>query len=253
MNRRHLALLVRNDLTSRFVANAFGSLWIIALPVIQLALFAFVFGVIFKARIPGLETHGYVAFLALGMWPWLAFSEAVARGAAAITDSAALIGKVAIEPWLLVLARTIVAFALHAAGFIVVILVLLAMGLPLHFGQPWLLLTGWLLLFLLAFAGATLAAVVQVFFRDMQQLLPMLLAALMYVSPILYTFDMLPETMRAVFELSPLASVLETIRDPLLWDSSGPALPRAALGTVVLALPVWWIYRRLRPHLEDFL
>ena len=48
------------------------------------ALMLLVFGHIFKARVPGLEGGGYIAFLALGMWPWFAFSEAVTRAASAV-------------------------------------------------------------------------------------------------------------------------------------------------------------------------
>jgi ABC-type polysaccharide/polyol phosphate export permease len=253
VSRQHLSLLVRNDLSSRFVANAFGGIWVLLLPLLQLGLFAFVFGVIFKARVPGLEGFGYLSFLALGMWPYLAFSEAVARGSAAICDSAGLTSKVAIEPWLLVLARVLVSFGIHGAGFILVLVVLISVGQSLHLLMlPWVLL-GWALLLVLAGFAALLAALLQVFIRDVQHILPMLLAALLYASPILYTFEMLPETVRPWFELNPVAGITSLIRDPLLWAKGGEHLLGAASATAIFCLPVWWLYRRLRPHLEDFL
>jgi lipopolysaccharide transport system permease protein len=73
-------LFTRQDLSTRFQGNVGGLAWAFAAPVLQLGIFYFVFTQIFKARVPGLEGVGYLAFLALGFWPWFAFSEAVGGG-----------------------------------------------------------------------------------------------------------------------------------------------------------------------------
>ncbi len=100
-----ISLLVRQDLRQRFTGNILGAAWAVLAPLLQLLVFAVVFVQIFKARVPGLDERGYVAFLALGMWPWFAFSEAVARGVSALTDSAGLLAKVAVPTWDVVTAR----------------------------------------------------------------------------------------------------------------------------------------------------
>lgn len=248
-----IGLLVRNDLNSRFIGSAMGLVWVALLPLLQLAIFAFVFGIIFKARVPGLEGTGYLAFLALGMWPWFAFSEAVVRGGSSLTEQVALLEKVAIEPWHLVLARTIAAFVIHAAGFVLVLAVLSQLAVPLHLSQLHWVLLGWLWLFVLALAVALLLAVLQVFVRDLQQLTPVLLGGLLFASPILYSFDMLPPALRVWFSLNPLMGLIGSLRDPLLWGASPAGIWSALCVTMVLCVVATAVYRRLRPHLEDFL
>src|SRR5579859_7648504 len=87
---------VRRDIRNRYLGSFSGGAWALLQPLIQLAVYGFVFVYVFKARPPGADASGYVPFLALGLWPWIAFSEALTRSATAIQDNAALIGKIAL-------------------------------------------------------------------------------------------------------------------------------------------------------------
>ncbi|MBD8525076.1 ABC transporter permease [Pseudomarimonas arenosa] len=248
-----IRLFLRQDFNQRFADNAIGVAWALILPLAQLALFALLFIQIFKARVPGLEGVGYLAFLALGMWPWFAFAEAVERGSSALVDNAGLLGKVAVPLWHLILARILMAFALHGLGFALVLTVLWLDGAPLAW--PWLALSllAWPPLFLLACALATLFALLRVFVRDLAQITPFLLTALMFSSPILYAAEMLPEHVRGWLALNPLAVWIGAIRDPLLWDRGMHNLGVGLLGLALLSLLALFLYRRLRVHVEDFL
>ncbi|MFA5683147.1 MAG: ABC transporter permease [Lysobacteraceae bacterium] len=247
-----IAYLVRQDLAQRFAGNTLGLAWAVLAPLLQLAVFATVFQLIFKARVPGLDGAGYVVYLSLGMWPWFALSDAIGRGATTYTDQAALLSKVAIAPWKLVAARVITAFLLHGLGFLVVT-ILLWLFTP-HVTPAWLPLTlpAWIALAGIAFAGAMWVAVLNVFFRDVQQIAQYLLTAFMFMTPILYAASTGPEALARAQQWNPFASAIGGIRDPLMgqgWQS-----PWLAWLFAVLALAVaLWSYRRFRSSLVDFL
>lgn len=251
---RLVRLFVRQDLVQRFGGNVIGLAWVALGPLLQLALFALVFVHIFKARVPGLEGNGYVAFLALAMWPWFAFAEGVARAAGALTEQAGLLRKVAVPPFVLIAARTLTPFLLHLGGFVLVLLALPAMGIALEWRWLPLALATWLAIFALALGVGTLAALTQVFVRDLGQLIGYLLTAWLFLSPILYPREMAPEALAGWYAVNPIAGWVENIRDPLLFGSAKPGAALASLaGTAVVALLAAFAYRRLRPHVEDFL
>jgi len=246
--------LIAQDFAQRFSGNILGLAWALVAPVLQLALFAFVFVLIFKARVPGLDGLGYVVYLSMGMWPWFAFSDAVARGTTAITDQASLLAKVAIAPWQLIAARVAGGFILHGIGFIAVLL-LLWIGSP-HLQPAYLPLTllAWAALAALALALAMIFAIIHVFVRDLQQIVVYGLTAAMFLTPILYAADLGPPELQALQRFNPFADAIFGIRNPLMSGDLGHALPITTLACAGMGLLVaTWLYRRFRPHLLDFL
>ena len=116
---------LRRELRNRFAGSFSGGLWALFQPLIQLAVYAFVFVHVFKARVPGADAPGYVPFLVTALWPWTAFSEALLRSTTAIQDNAALIGKVALprevaRRW----RASASSFIVHLVGFVAIVLVL---------------------------------------------------------------------------------------------------------------------------------
>jgi lipopolysaccharide transport system permease protein len=251
---RLFVLFVRQDLAQRYAGNVIGLAWAALGPMLQLALFALVFVHIFKARVPGLEGNGYVAFLALGMWPWFAFAESVGRASPTLVDQAGLLGKVAVPPFTLIAARATTPFLLHLSGFVLVLCALPLMDVALEWRFLPLALLAWLPMYGLALGVGTIAAMTQVFVRDLGQLIGYLLSAWLFLSPILYPRDMAPEAMSGWFAINPIAGWVENVRDPLLFGRLAPdSALTSAIATCVLAMIATFLYRRLRPHVEDFL
>ncbi len=249
-----IAYLARQDLAQRFSGNSLGLSWALLAPVLQLALFAFVFGMIFQARIPGLDAAGYVAYLSLGMWPWLAFSDAVARGSTALTDNSGLLAKVAIEPWQLVAARVLTAFMLQGAGFVVVLILLWAFTPHVEPIYLPLTLLAWVILAAIAFGAAICLSIVHVFFRDLQQIVQYGLTAIMFLTPILYSAEMGPPAIRELQRFNPFADLVAGIRDPLMSADLSHILPLTGLAFAIATLLLaGGMYRRFRRHIVDFL
>lgn len=246
---------LRRDLANRFAGSFSGGLWALFQPLLQLAVYAFVFVHVFKARIPGADAPGYVPFLVTALWPWTAFSEGVLRSTTSLQDNAALIGKVALPREVLVVASVCASFAIHVTGFFAILLILrlLGQGVSLAGILPALLL--YLPLFGLALGVAFACAAIQVFVRDLVQALGQLLPLMMFGAPIFYDRASLPDRMQRLVDLNPFTFYAETYRALLLHH--GEFHPMQLAIAVVVALTIlgggYWLFRRLDPHFEDFL
>ncbi len=249
-----LGFLIRQDLRQRFSGNVLGTAWAVLAPLLQLAVFAFVFAQIFKARVPGLDERGFVMFLALGMWPWAAFSEGVARGMTALTDHAGLLNKVAVSAWDVVAARVFAAFIVQGVGFLVVVPVLWLWQGTLSLAYWPLTLLSWAGLLVFSLALAQIVAICQVFARDTQQIVTYLLTAWMFLTPILYDPRILPEKISQMMVFNPMAGLISGIRDPLLWKNAAAALPWPSLLAALAMLGIAALMaRRFRSHVREFL
>ncbi|MEM1080139.1 MAG: ABC transporter permease [Pseudomonadota bacterium] len=249
-----LTLLWR-DIRSRFINSYTGWLWLLINPLLLLAVYAFVFGVIFRARVPeGLDVP-FVVWLSMGLWPWLAFADGVLRASDSMPQYKALISKVAIPRELLVLSSATSAFLMQLLGCIVVLILVAALGTPVHWsGLPLALLIMIILYGLCCGLGLIMAAL-RVYFRDLEQLLPTLLMFAFFLTPIIYSPDMLPEQYRDWWMLNPMAQLLTELRSALL---EGQWLPSSLTGLLLfIAIGMCYFglvfFRRLSPYFEDFL
>ncbi|TVS09890.1 MAG: hypothetical protein EA419_12010, partial [Wenzhouxiangella sp.] len=225
-----------------------------ATPILLLLVYNFVFGVIFQARAPDLDVP-FVAWLAVALWPWLAFSDGVLKGSEAIKKHSELIAKVAVPRALLTMSIQTAAFVLQLIGYLVVLSALALLGVELTLiGLPYALLV-LATLFALSLGLALLASAVQVFVRDLEQLLPTLMMFWFFLTPILYAPELLPEDMRFLLQLNPMAWWMEEIRSALFHGKALPDLGFVPLLAGAL-LAVWvgkLVFDRLSPHFEDFL
>lgn len=249
--RQLISRAVRTD----YLENLTGFAWLFLQPLLLLAVYAFVFTTIFKARIPDAGPGGFVPYLAIAFWPWTAFSEAVLRSSNSISTNAALIGKVAFPSELLPLSTVSATFLMNMAGYLAVLIVLQLMGAPIH----WLGLIAAIpvlaLLYLFASGLALFVSALQVFIRDVSQILPPLMTFWFFTTPILYSSSIFPDKIAIVMKLNPMTWYMERLRDFLLFGNY--QLSVYDLIVPVLTGLVFWaslvFFRRFSPHFEDFL
>lgn len=252
---RLLADLTQREIKSRLSHSAVGIIWLIVTPVLLLAVYAFVFGVIFKARAPEGLGFPFIVWLAIGLWPWLAFSEASLRASQAIRQHSALISKISINRSVLVISVLSGTFILHLIGYAVVLGILEIRGINLTWqGLPYAVLILLTLYGLAAGLGLLLSAA-QVFIRDLEQLLPILFMLWFFLTPILYAPELLPADLQHLLWINPMTWWIEELRAALIHGQVLPGLSFLALvaGATITLLIGHWVFNRVSPYFEDFL
>lgn len=234
--------LLGRELKNRFNGSLGGYVWLLVHPLVLLGIYVVLFQTIFKVRFPELERHPFVAFLAVVLWPWLAFSEGITRATAAITGNAQLVKKVAFPNELLVYSAVTAAFVVQALGYVLVLVVLRMTGISWHLGAWGSVLLAWVSLYALAMALGLLGAAVQVFVRDFEQALGHGLNVWFYATPVLYPLSLLPIAWQGALGWNPLTSLLEGMRQSLLF---GAPLTLSPWLTAATCMVLWWLARRV--------
>jgi lipopolysaccharide transport system permease protein len=250
-----LLSFTRREITTRYAGSASGLAWSLLHPLAQLAIFAFVFSQVFRVAVPaGYAGTSYTAFVAVALWPWIMFSEGLARAMGSIGANAGLIRKVAFPHRLLVYASLLACCAIHLAGFVAVLLALRIAGDPIVLsGIPAALVLLIPYMMLAAGVGAVLAAL-QTLLRDVEHVVHVVITVLFYASPILYPASLMPRAMEGWVRYNPLAWYSERMRDILL-QGSGLVAGDALWALICLAVfgAGLWFFNRLSPSFEDFL
>lgn len=246
---------LHREISGRYVGTISGPLWVLLHPLALLAIYGFVFAVVFRVNIPELKGRDFIEFVALGLWPWLAFQEGIQRATLSVQAAAGLIKKVAFPHELLVYAAIASTYFIHLAGFALVLVVMKLLGKDLHFSA--LPAAAAFLLFQALFASglAMLFAALQVFARDVEQILTPLMMIWFYATPVLYPASLVPPQMQSIMALNPMSAYIGGVRDALLYGASGLSLYNAIMAAVGVAVFFAGraIFRRLSPHFEDFL
>lgn len=220
-NRSLIYNLAKREVVGRYRGSAMGLMWSFFNPVLMLAVYTFVFSVVFKARwAGGSESRTEFALvLFAGLLVFNLFSECVNRAPGLILSNANYVKKVIFPLEILPLVALCSAAFHFGISFIVWLLFCL-----IFFGWPpmsvlWLPLI--LLPLILMIVGLSwLLASLGVYLRDVGQIIGVVTTILMFVSPIFYPIAALPEKYHPFMRISPLTVVVEQARDVMIWGRS---------------------------------
>lgn len=225
-NRTLLFHWTRRLLALRYAGSLLGPLWTLATPLFMLAIYTFVFGIVFKARWqmlnPELETTGsYAVILFCGMAVFNIFSETVQGSCRCIVDNPNFVKKVIFPLEILPLCQLLAAACASQIWFALVLAAAMLAGLPLG---PAILAFPLALLPLLALSAGIgwFVAATTVYLRDIPHLTGMGLQALFFMTPIFYPEALVPESLRFVLLINPLAWLCQQARSLLLFGQIPP-------------------------------
>lgn len=252
-NRRLIVSMVRREVAARYRGSLGDTAWTILQPLLLMATYYFVFGVVLPSRF-GTDTSrsGYPLNFLAGMLPWLPFSEAVGRAPGSMIEHRNFIKK-------LVFPVEIIQVTQAAAGLVTqfftlllfLILIFVTRGAPPITGLwiPALVVPQVMLTLGVAWTLAALG----VYLRDLGQIIGFLLTICFFLTPICYPAQSLPAWALPVLKLNPMFTLVESYRDVLVRGTAPSPVPLALLWiaaiVVFLAGHAW--FWRLRKTFAD--
>lgn len=244
--------LIRRDLVSRYRGSLLGFLWAFLTPIWQLALYTLVFSLILRVPLAAEGTSSFPLFLFAGLIPWLAFSEGLVRSTTAVVDQANLVRKHRFPSELLVVS-VVGATSVHQG-----VSIALFGGFQAATGGLAESRLGWLGLGLAIQLALTLgfgwaASAIQVYFRDVAQLVTIALSGGFYLTPIVYPSAMIPAALAPWMAANPFSVVVASFRAALV---GGPVPAPRTVGLAAglagcILVAGFLLFRRLRAGFAD--
>ena len=231
--RSLLSQLVRRNIEIRYKGTMMGLVWMMVTPLVMLAVYTFVFGVVFKAHWGtwfGDSKAAFALILFCGMTVFNIFGESVSGSVGTVTGNTNYVKKVVFPLELLP-----VSTVLSACFLGLVWLVILLLGTVFCFHKLYLTVVFLPLIFipliLFSCGFAWFVASLGVFFRDLSHMIGIFLQVLCFMTPIFYSLEMVPERIRLVMLFNPLTVLVQSTRQVLIF---GQWPDGAALGIVTL-------------------
>ena len=217
--RHFIISSIRSEFSRRFVRSKFGALWFVIHPLIQATIFALVLSEMMAARLPGVANKsGFAIYLMAGMAAWGLFSEITTRCLTIFIDNASVLKKISFPKLCLPIIIGGSAILNHILLLLATATIFICMS---HFpGFAWLVLP--LIMFILvlfAFGLGLLLGVFNVFVRDVAQVYTVVIQIWFWLTPIVYTLDILPKKMFWLISINPIAPLVKAYQDVMLYDN----------------------------------
>jgi len=249
--RELLGYLILREIHGAYRQTALGLSWLFLRPLVNVILLTFVFGRI--VQVPS-DDVPYPLFSLAALIPWGFFSNAVLRSSRSLVDELPVISKVYFPRLILPTAGASSGLVDLGASFCILVAALVLYGMP--FRVESLLLP----VFCLVALGSALAvglwlATLSVRFRDVSFAVYFLVTALMYLSPVIYSVNMVPFPLRYIYELNPMTGVIQGFRWALLGLEPAPSpMFLVSVGILVVGLVAGaFIFRRTERTVVDVL
>ncbi|MCC8028372.1 MAG: ABC transporter permease, partial [Lachnospiraceae bacterium] len=203
-------------------------------------------------------TVPFVLWLIAGLVPWFFFQDSINGGTNVLVEYNYLVKKVVFKISILPIIKIISALFVHVFFIAFMLIMYVAMGFSIHLSYIQIIYYS-LCVFALSLGLSYLTCSITVFFRDLTQVVNIVLQVGTWLTPIMWNFDGigLPSFLRVIFKLNPMFYVVEGYRSALIeqdWFWQSPVMSCYFWGVVVVCFVVGTVvFRRLQVHFADVL
>lgn len=251
--------LIRNfvvrDLRARYIGSFMGFFWSVIHPIVLLVSYSFVFSTVLGMRpLPDTGTTSFPLFLFCSILPWLFFQDVVQRSSTVVLDNANLVTKTLFPTEILPLTVLLAGVVNHVIGFAILLVILLFVTGKVTF-LLLLVPVYFLVLALFTLGLSWLVAGLNVFVRDVSQVLTVILTFWFWFTPIFFTADRFPKRLGFLLRWNPIAYVVTAYRDCLLRKELPDmwALLWLALASFAVFVAGGLFFRNIKREFADVL
>lgn len=251
-HRGILYRVTRNEISSRYAGSLLGAAWVFLAPLLLLSVYSLVYLEIFRLRLPGLSSSEYVIYIFAGLVPYLATAEAIAGGVSAVVANKAVLSSTVFPIDLTPVKPVLISLGTMTVGLTIVVT---GTALTGHVGFPILFLPFILVMHVLMLTGLVwILSLLNVVFRDIQNLIAVSLMILLIASPIAYAPQMVPARLKPFLDLNPFSYYIFAYQKATILDRY-PS-PYLISGLVVLSVGTFligsWFFDRAKHVVMDY-
>jgi lipopolysaccharide transport system permease protein len=248
-NRELLFVLVRREISVRYRQTVVGLLWVVLQPIMTTAIFTTVF--VYFIRIPD-QGAAYPLFAFAGITVWQYFNRIVSEGGNSLIANTSLITKVSFPRLIIPLVSPLSG----AMDCLIAVLALVILTTLMGAHVSWTVIFAPIVILAVACFGYAIAlwlAPLNAIYRDIGIAVPFVMQVAMYLSPIVYPASLVPEKIRWLYELNPIAVMVDSMRWVVL-GTNAPSLSGIEIFGVLTILLFWGgteFFRRMEGNLID--
>lgn len=245
--REMIHMMVRRDLRGRYKGSVLGFLWTFLNPLLQLMVYTMVFSVIMRSDI-----ERYYLYLFIALIPWLFMATSVQGGATCILAQKTLVTKIYFPRQVIPIAHVTTCFVNMLLCFVVV-LVVVGCSIGLNLAVLPFLIPVMLIEYCLALGISLMVSCITVYFRDLEHILGIVVMAWQFLSPVMYSVEMVPERLMKIFMLNPMTPVIIAYRNILYYKCApdmSTMLSAVAMGVLFLIVG-WGVFDKMQIHFAE--
>lgn len=262
-DRKLIWSLSKSDFKTRFAGVYLGTVWAFIQPLVTVLVYWFVFE---KAlQTPGSQTRSginvpFVCWLMAGLMPWFFFQDAIIGGTNSLIEYSYLVKKVVFKISILPIVKVISSLFVHLFFLILTMIVCWAYGFPPDLYSLQIIYYAFCMIALVTgFAYFTSAVVV--FFRDMGQIVNILLQVGVWITPIMWNLDSMKDkispVIMTILKLNPMYYIVSGYRNSVIYKTGFWNYPWQTLYFWVFTIVFLWIgttvFKKMRVHFADVL
>lgn len=224
--RELLKTNVKKEIRGKYKNSILGVLWSFLNPLLQLLIYAIIFPLILRST-----QEYYVIFLCVALIPWTFFTSTVSQSSFTIIGNSNIIKKVYFPREILPISIVTSNAVNFIISTIIILIFLMFFGLGITkyiIFYPFILLIQYILLLGISFVLSSIT----VYFRDLEHIIGIILMALFYATPIVYSLDSLPESYKFIMKLNPMSHIIEGYRSIFYYQQ----MPNLKILTILLVL-----------------
>ena len=245
---------VSNDIRSRLARSKLGTAWIVLQPLAQVLIFATILSSVLAARLHGVDSkYAYSVYLMSGILCWSLFAEIVQRCLTVFIDNGSLLKKMQFPR--ICLPLVVVGTALVSNIALLGVMLLIFPILGFYPNPAWLWLPVLILLTITLATGIGLVlGTINVFARDVGQVMAVILQFWFWITPIVYPIDVLPAGFKSTLVFNPVAPLVMAYHNVIVYGQApGTGLVYTAVVAVVVLAIALVVFRRASTELVDAL
>ncbi|OON99040.1 MAG: teichoic acid ABC transporter permease [Epulopiscium sp. Nele67-Bin004] len=246
--------LSKNDFKTKYAGSYLGITWAFIQPVVSIMVYWFVFQVGFRSA--PVEDFPFVLWLISGLVPWFFFQEALMNVTNSFIEYSYLVKKVVFKISILPIVKMMSALFVHLFFILFAITVFIANGYYPDFYTLQVFYYMACLFILILGIGYSTSAII-LFFKDLGQIISIFLQIGMWMTPIMWSFDMIPDKFQIIFKLNPMFYIVDGYRNSLInkiwfWQNIGMTIYFWGV-TIFLFVLGTLVFKKLKIHFADVL